>query len=163
MLRLYKHYKEGVKLGDFEEHENKWVLKLLIRTEFPQIRPVQTEALIRWVETDLPMQRKNRALAAERALEKTSEMREIFDALDTDCGGSIGIREFMQLKLCCPALQLPDSRLRDIFKTADTDCSGQLEFNEFCQLAEEYDLIMIGDQIVEHGRKQKRIEEARQS
>lgn len=142
---------EGVDAGKFKA--GKPVLRMLIKTEWPHLRVDQIDELIKWVEEGLPAQRERDAQEAAKRRADEREMREIFDALDTDGGGTIGLREFCQLKLTCPALDLPESRLKEIYHQADTDGSGELDFDEFAHLVAEYNLMELSGQIVRQGRR----------
>lgn len=156
MLALYQEYLHGVQSG--KHVAGKAVLKLLIKTEWPHLRADQCESLIKWVQEDLPAQRTREALEEERRRADDTYFREIFDALDTDCTSTISLKEFVQLKLTCPALNLPDSRLREIYLTADTDGSGELDFDEFKWLVVQYNLIENCEQIIQKGKENRHVE-----
>jgi len=141
MRKLYRDYREGVKTGKFEEG---WpTLRILVKTLFPLMNPRQVDGMIRWVEEELPAQREMQAVEAATVAENRALMASFFDALDTDASGAIELKEFLQLKLCCPALDLPDERLMEIYRGADMDGNGRLDFDEFCVLAEQYSLIEL--------------------
>ena len=149
MLTLYQEYLEGVDAGKFKA--GKPVLRMLVKTEWPHLHANQVNELIKWVDETLPAQREREAQEAKQRRADEREMRGIFDTLDTDGGGTIGLREFCQLKLTCPALDLPESRLKEIYHQADTDGSGELDFDEFAHLVVQFNLMELSEQIVRQG------------
>uniref|UniRef100_A0A7S3QZ31 EF-hand domain-containing protein n=1 Tax=Dunaliella tertiolecta TaxID=3047 RepID=A0A7S3QZ31_DUNTE len=64
---------------------------------------------------------------------EVKEFREIFDFMDRDKGGTLGIQEIKQLTDMLGMRISPDE-LDNIMKQIDADNSGQVDFDEFLQV-----------------------------
>ncbi|CAD7934067.1 unnamed protein product [Amoebophrya sp. A25] len=60
------------------------------------------------------------------------ELRETFDLMDRDGGGSVSADELRMLMMCV-GNSLSIEEAEDMIAIADADCSGEIEFHSFCR------------------------------
>mmetsp|Transcript_51797 Transcript_51797/g.136962 ORF Transcript_51797/g.136962 Transcript_51797/m.136962 type:complete len:180 (-) Transcript_51797:178-717(-) len=101
-------------------------LEQFLQALWPKANAEDISQMIRWARQEETKQLLiNRHRLPEAASWSNDDMREMFDALDADGGGSISIQELVEAGV------LDTEEAKKTSKTFDIDGSGVLEFNEF--------------------------------